>query len=152
MPGKGLTQHLAQRKSWMNAAVRRVFLRGSGDGSMGAQACHHLPPWEDKAWQAKGVVSCGAPPVLGQQVTPTTRSVLSDEKGVPLTPPVPLYQQRVKELKRRLVPSHSSEPSMAAAPSTPTSGLAERPDPVTLIQHHGHFILLRTPPSPHTWA
>ena len=62
------------------------FSERFGDGSVGSQACHHLPPWEDKGWQAKGVVSCGAPPVLGQQVTPTTRSVLSDEKGVPLRP------------------------------------------------------------------
>lgn len=157
MSGKCLRQHLTQRKSWMNADVRRVFLRGSRDGSVGSQACHHLPSWEDKGWQVKGVeakgaASCGAPPVLGQQVTPTTCSVLSDEKGVPLTPPVPLCQQRVKQLKRHLVLSHSSEPSVAAVPSTLTSGAAERPDPVTLAQPHGHFILLRTPQSPHTWA
>lgn len=36
------------------------------DGSVGPQACHHLPSWEDKGWQvkgveAKGVASCGAP-------------------------------------------------------------------------------------------
>ena len=89
-------------------------MRGSGDGSVRSPACHHLPPWEDKGWQvkgveAKGVASRGAPPVLGQQVTPTTCSVLSDEKGVPLMPPVPLCQQRVKELKRHS-PVHQSPP------------------------------------------
>lgn len=90
----------------MNADVRS-FLRGSGTALWAPKhviICLHgkTRVGKSRGVEAKGVASCGAPPVLGQQVTPTTCSVLSDEKGVPLTHPV-LCQQRVKELKRHLV-------------------------------------------------
>lgn len=67
-------------------------------------------------------------------------------------PQVPLCQQRVRELKRHLLLSHTSEPIIVAAPGTLTSGLVDHPDPVALAQHHGHFIPQGTPQPSHPWA
>lgn len=64
---------------------------------------------------------------------------------------VPLCQQRVKGAEICTAASIHQSPPQQQFLRTLTSGAAERPDPVTLAQPHGHFILLRTPQSPHTW-